>query len=311
MCLVSVCIPVRNGEEFLHKTIISVLTQGHEHIEVCIADNASSDSTPHIVKQFHDSRLRYHRFEEAVGMAENWNRAAALARGKYVWILSADDVLTADAVKLMLRTAERHGADVVIGRVAVIDGRGLYLGKALDDTRVPGSGPIVEVEKYLLKQGNPVNINHILFCRTLIGAHPFRVASSIAADFDLILRLAQQQRHFVFEQSVVTYYRKHGNNISIDVLALLTVELEVLIHNLEKANEKDLHRRRIVKRRRWIALQSILEQDYRRFNHSSSEEVNPFIRTALQCVYHTPSFVKFVLKCRELINRLLRRGRFP
>lgn len=90
---VSVCIPVYNGERFIAETLQSALNQDFRDIEVVISDNASTDGTQRVVEGFSDARIRYERSTHNVGAVGNFNRCLDLARGLYLKILCADDLL--------------------------------------------------------------------------------------------------------------------------------------------------------------------------------------------------------------------------
>jgi glycosyltransferase involved in cell wall biosynthesis len=90
--LVSVCIPTYNQAQFIGETIGSVLVQTYPHFELIIVDNASTDNTAEVVASFSDPRIQYARNATNIGMAPNWNRCLDLARGRYVAILSSDDL---------------------------------------------------------------------------------------------------------------------------------------------------------------------------------------------------------------------------
>jgi glycosyltransferase involved in cell wall biosynthesis len=91
---VSVGIPVYNGENYLQTAIDSVLAQDYEDFELVISDNASTDRTADICRDYAaaDRRVRYFRNRENIGAVPNFNRVFALARGRYFKWLSSDDV---------------------------------------------------------------------------------------------------------------------------------------------------------------------------------------------------------------------------
>lgn len=91
--VVSVCLPVYNGEKFVGMALQSVLGQTLENIELIISDNASTDRTAEICQDAaaRDRRVRYSRSQVNVGLARNHNRAFALARGEYAIWMGHDD----------------------------------------------------------------------------------------------------------------------------------------------------------------------------------------------------------------------------
>ena len=57
--LVSIIIPVYNGEKYISDTIQSVIDQTYKNWELIIVDDGFTDNTAEIVKQFNDSRISY------------------------------------------------------------------------------------------------------------------------------------------------------------------------------------------------------------------------------------------------------------
>ena len=82
---VSVGMPVYNGERFVAQAVESILSQTFRDIELIISDNASTDATERICREYaeRDSRIRYYRSEQNRGAAWNHNRVVELARGEY------------------------------------------------------------------------------------------------------------------------------------------------------------------------------------------------------------------------------------
>lgn len=98
--LVSICIPVYNGEAFIGETIASALAQTYPNTEIVVSDNASTDRTTDVVAAAaaSDPRIRYERAGSNVGPVGNFNRCLDLARGTYIKILCADDLLYPDCL---------------------------------------------------------------------------------------------------------------------------------------------------------------------------------------------------------------------
>ena len=96
--LVSICIPVYNGEQTIATTMESVLSQTYKNIEIIVVDNCSDDRTAEIVAGFKDQRIRYYRNETNLGMVGNWNKCIDYITGEYVLFVCADDLLHKDSV---------------------------------------------------------------------------------------------------------------------------------------------------------------------------------------------------------------------
>ena len=92
--LISVILPVYNGEEHLTECIESVLSQTYDNFEFIIVDDASTDNTPQILKKFaiRDNRIKVitHAINQKQTVAAN--TACHNARGKYIARMDADDI---------------------------------------------------------------------------------------------------------------------------------------------------------------------------------------------------------------------------
>ena len=91
--LVSIAVPVYNGQRYLAEALDSLLAQTITDIEIIITDNASTDETAAICKRFaaQDARVRYFRSSTNIGACPNFNLGVTYARGKYFKWAPHDD----------------------------------------------------------------------------------------------------------------------------------------------------------------------------------------------------------------------------
>lgn len=122
---VSVLIPTYNYARYLPEAIDSVLAQDFDDFELIIADDASSDNTVEVCEAYArlDSRIRFFRHEENLGMVENWNWCLRQAKGTYIKYLLADDkFLKPYALRRLVEAIEQHvGISLVTSARALID----------------------------------------------------------------------------------------------------------------------------------------------------------------------------------------------
>ena len=92
---VTIGLPVYNGQNYLVETLESLLAQTYTDFELVISDNASTDRTEAICRQYAagDARIRYYRNDENIGASANYNRAFELGRGEYFKWAAHDDLL--------------------------------------------------------------------------------------------------------------------------------------------------------------------------------------------------------------------------
>jgi glycosyltransferase involved in cell wall biosynthesis len=81
----SIGMPVFNGEKYLKEALDSILAQTYSDFELLISDNASTDRTEQICREYaaKDRRIRYYRNEKNIGAPKNFNRVFELSSGKY------------------------------------------------------------------------------------------------------------------------------------------------------------------------------------------------------------------------------------
>ena len=92
--LVSIGMPVYNGERFLSQVLDSLLAQDYANFELIISDNASTDGTQEICQEYaaRDNRIRYCRNKVNMGAAWNFNRVFKLSSGEYFMWASCHDL---------------------------------------------------------------------------------------------------------------------------------------------------------------------------------------------------------------------------
>lgn len=114
--LISVIIPVYNGEAFLAEAVESIRRQSYEPLEIIIVDDGSTDGTRSVVEGF-GREVRYiHQANSGIGAARN--RGVELARGSLFAFLDADDLWTEDKLSLqMAALGNDPGLDMVFGHV--------------------------------------------------------------------------------------------------------------------------------------------------------------------------------------------------
>jgi glycosyltransferase involved in cell wall biosynthesis len=120
--LVSVIIPVFNGERYVADAIASVLAQRHHALEVIVVDDGSTDASADVVRRIVDARCRLVR-QTSSGAAAARNRGISESTGTLLAFLDADDVWTPDKLERQLHalTAEPE-IDMVFGHYVTFSG---------------------------------------------------------------------------------------------------------------------------------------------------------------------------------------------
>jgi glycosyltransferase involved in cell wall biosynthesis len=125
--LVSIGIPVYNGERDLARALDAMLAQDLEDFELIISDNASEDGTGDIARQYaaRDRRVRYYRSQQNRGLVWNFNRVFELAAGKYFKWTAHDDWHPPQTLRVCTEVLEDDPTAVLCATaVAIMDDEG-------------------------------------------------------------------------------------------------------------------------------------------------------------------------------------------
>ena len=142
--LVSIALPVYNGESYVAEAVESVLSQTHPHFELLICDNASTDRTEEICRRFaaQDTRIQYIRRDENCGSSGNFNDGFHRSTGKYFKWHAHDDLLEPTYLEKLVDVLEKDpGCVMAYPRTVLIDAEGqetqCYLDEIASDSEDP------------------------------------------------------------------------------------------------------------------------------------------------------------------------------
>ena len=137
---VSIGMPVYNGEKSIREALDSLLAQTFTDFELIISDNASTDATESICREYaaRDSRINYVRQKENIGGCANFQFVLDKAHGRYFMWAAADDVRSTDFIKKNYYFLEKN-SDFVASTSPV-----KFRGSEYDPS-VMGDGPLTGV----------------------------------------------------------------------------------------------------------------------------------------------------------------------
>jgi len=210
---VSVIMPVYNGEAWLEDAMTSVLNQSYGDFELIVVDDGSRDQSSQIVRQFAEKDPRVVLVEHDInrGAAAARNTAIRRSAGRYLMMADADDIQHPDRLKLTLELMEREKADMVFHDYELMDENRQPLGI----TR--GYPDDMDSRNALLHQ---LRRNQLCSGLALVRKTPdvrFDESLASAEDFELFLRLLLRGYRVALLRQVLTWYRRHGTNLSGDL----------------------------------------------------------------------------------------------
>lgn len=102
--LISVILPVYNGENYLDKAIESILKQTYTNFELIIINDGSFDNTENIILSYNDKRIRYIKNEKNLKLIKTLNKGISLAKGLYISRMDADDIAIENLFQKQIET---------------------------------------------------------------------------------------------------------------------------------------------------------------------------------------------------------------
>jgi glycosyltransferase involved in cell wall biosynthesis len=232
MPLVSICIPVYNGADYLTCALQSACGQTYLKTEIIVVDNASTDETHAIAANFavRDPRVRIVRNDDNLGMVGNWNRCLELAQGEWIKFLCHDDLLASDCLERMLQANTANNDVVICARKFLIEPNadpklqkffttGII---SFQELGLTGSISPAQVAAAMSKVAPLYNFlgepNCILFRRRCVAEvgtfHPW---FALYSDFDYWLRLAVTRSITVVPEPLASF-RVHGGSTTAKTL---------------------------------------------------------------------------------------------
>ena len=137
--LISVIMAVFNGENFLAEAIDSILRQSYPNFEFIIIDDCSNDQTPDILSMYanQEKRVKVIVNKKNIGTYKSANLGLAIAKGKYIARMDADDISYSNRFEKQVQFLESNPEIGLLGSaVEIIDENGYIINKftpALDD----------------------------------------------------------------------------------------------------------------------------------------------------------------------------------
>lgn len=215
--LVSVVIPHFNLGDYLLSTLMSVLEQTYDNLEIIIVDDGSYDAQSltiidDIRTRGHD-RLRVVSAPGNVGLSGARNIGLAQAAGDYVLPLDADDLLNLRFIEVAVRALQRNPEfDVFVTPAAYFhDGGNLILpGEEAD---FPGYAVFVGEALISGVRENRFSTATALFRASVIREYGYIESLTSLEDWNLYLRLAQDNHRFLVSNDVYFYYRNRPGSM--------------------------------------------------------------------------------------------------
>jgi len=235
--MISVVMPVYNGEKFLKEAIESILNQTYKDFEFLIVYDESTDGTLSIIQEFQEKDTRVVLINgDKEGISGALNKGIKKSRGKYIARLDADDISLATRFEKQIIHMEDSGVDICGGHSLLINSNGKINGLNVVPIshkmcalsllfKVPFAHPSVMIRKRFL------DTNSLKY-----GQSSYKIAE----DLDLWLRMYGCGARFGNVDSVVLKYRILRGSLSKVNNALILEETKSMLHQFYKDNHQQI-----------------------------------------------------------------------
>ena len=230
---VSIIVPVYNAEATLRRCVESVLNQEYADFELLLADDGSQDGSAALCDRFaaEDSRVRAFHKENA-GVSDTRNYCLDRARGRWLQFLDADDYITPNATKLLVRSGEENGCDLVVADFYRVVGKRVSVKGDIDETQV------LSREEYAAHMmENPADFYYgvlwnKLYRREIVERFHLRMDPDISwcEDFMFNLEYIRRAETFFALQVPVYYYVKTKGSLCTQGLSISkTIQMKLTV----------------------------------------------------------------------------------
>ncbi len=206
----SIGLPVFNGERYLREALDSLLAQSMRDFELIISDNASTDSTESICRQYAaaDPRIRYYRQSVNIGAGPNYNFVFHESRGRYFKWAAHDDFQDPTCFEVCVDVLDAHPDGVIChGLLADVDPEGEILAE-FDRGQQGLAGPVERFWQMILFGHNCAEVFGVI--RRDVLAKSQLIRDYTDSDRTLLAQLALAGR--IYQAPEVRFYRRlHPN----------------------------------------------------------------------------------------------------
>ena len=218
--LVSVVLPVYNGEKYLDEAICSVLSQTYPNFELIIVDDGSTDKTGEIANSYRqsDSRIKIIT-QKNLKLPRALNNGFAAAKGEFYTWTSADNRMRPNCLEILAAELDRdRTCDMVFGNMRLIDENGERMRDRGWYEFPPHSGNVIlpSSTAYLNTVANNTIGAAFMYRRgaaqTLVGYSEYKF---MLEDYDYFMRMNSffSIKHILYKKPIYEY-RMHGESLT-------------------------------------------------------------------------------------------------
>ena len=274
--LITIAMPVYNVEKYVKESILSVLEQTYDNIELLIVDDCGNDNSMAIVNSIIDNykgckMINIIKHEYNKGLSEARNTAIKEAKGDYIFFIDSDDFIPNDCIEKLFNTMKSNDVDFVVGSCEKIN----EINKTHENYMILENKTIKdskEIKEYIFqdskKRYNANTWNKLFKISFLREKNLFFVPNIYYEDNLFSISTYTQSNSCSFISDITYYYRiREGSIMQFGERAFTEKEIKNLAY---------------VRKR---------EKDYiKKFNYCTHFE-DVFLSLSVSCFYHVKAYL--------------------
>lgn len=232
--IVSIIIPVYNGENYLEQAILSAMNQTYKHIEIVIVNDGSIDGTKKIIECYRNRENIVVINKKNGGISSALNAGIQSSKGTYICWLSHDDLYCSNRIEYQLHKLKSLNEDtIIVNNYVSINPAGKEM---ITVQRIIQGYYTSEdaFEKYLLEKTD-INGCAIMIKKSLFEKYGFFDENyKYLQDKEMWIRFMQCGINFYFDKTILVKTRRHPNQTTITKADLFIKEDKQLAQKIIK-----------------------------------------------------------------------------
>lgn len=210
--MISILLPIYNGERYLSKCLESILNQSYSDFELLIGFNGTIDKSKDIVASYKDVRIKIFDYGQDKGKAKTLNKLLKEVKTEWIALQDDDDIWLNNKLEIQLQYIDHH--DIIGTMIRYIDEHDNIIGQpylAIDNisiktlslngiNQIANSTAIFKYEDALSISGWNIDLDKI--------SDKFQPCE----DYDFWLRLMEKNKSFYNVNKYLVYHRIHKNS---------------------------------------------------------------------------------------------------
>ena len=252
--LVSILVPVFNGENYLEETLDSLCRQTYPQIEIIVINDGSTDGSKAVVNHFlNDHRVKYYEQPNG-GVSSARNKGIIVSSGEYIALCDCDDVWNPYKAEKQVSFLNDHtDAGLVYSNFSIMNAEG----RIIESNPIPSPAQGKCFRSLYLE--NTICASSAMW-RRFINDNILMFDEEIhtTEDCDLWLRIASQSKIGYLDENLV-HYRLHGQNSSLNRILhfqnklVVAVGIQKKVPNFHELVDAKTYRLRLYRVHRWLA----------------------------------------------------------